>query len=106
MRRRLRRPDKPGRVSSGAGPHGLAARPAGGDRALARRVERIRRALYDLYGDLEYFTSSPAEHRERLRQGLDWPDVGHITSLLRSLSEEKRFAEWLSFNTFAREKTA
>jgi hypothetical protein len=54
--------------------------------------------LYDLYGDLEYFKSSPVEHREALRKGLDWPDVGHITSLTRSLAEEDRFADWLRFN--------
>ena len=71
---------------------------ADGRSALEERIGRIRRALYDLYGDLEYFKSSPVEHREALRQGLDWPDVGHITSLTRSLAEEGRFADWLRFN--------
>ena len=66
--------------------------------ALEERIGRIRRALYDLYGDLEYFKSSPLEHRERLRRALSWPDVGHITSLVRALAEEDRFAEWLRFN--------
>ena len=71
---------------------------ADSDAALRRRIERTRRALYDLYGNLEYFKSSPVEHREALRRGLDWPDVGHITSLARSLAEEDRFADWLRFN--------
>lgn len=65
---------------------------------LEARLERVRRALYGIYGDLRYFTTSPASHRERLRQKLDWPDVGHITSLARSLVEEGRFADWVRFN--------
>ncbi len=94
----------PGRKDRPRGPQRGAAHkkkpPAkvDGDAALRRRIERIRRALYGLYGDLEYFKSSPVEHREALRRGLDWPDVGHITSLARSLAEEDRFADWLRFN--------
>ena len=80
---------RPGRGGSGK---------ADGRSALEKRIGRIRRTLYDLYGDLEYFKSSPVEHREALRQKLDWPDVGHITSLTRSLAEEGRFADWLKFN--------
>ena len=33
-----------------------------------------------------------------LREGLEWPDVGHITSMARALAEEERFADWVRFN--------
>ena len=79
-------------------PARVGSRRADGRSALEKRIGRIRRTLYDLYGDLEYFKSSPVEHREALRQRLDWADVGHITSLTRSLAEEGRFADWLKFN--------
>ncbi len=69
---------------------------------LARRVERVRRGLYELYDDLGYFLAAPPEHRERLRRKLDWPDVGHITSLARALAEEERFAEWARFNRYTK----
>jgi hypothetical protein len=65
---------------------------------LSERLERVRGALYELYGDLRYFAACPPAHRARLRREIDWPDVGHITSLARSLSEEERFADWIRFN--------
>ncbi len=65
---------------------------------LGRRIERVRRGLYGLYDDLCYFKTCPPAHRERLRRELDWPDVGHITSLARALAEEERFSEWVRFN--------
>ena len=72
------------------------------ERGLERRLERIRRGLYEVYRDLRYFTTSPVEHRERLRRAIHWPDVGHITSLARALVEEQRFAEWVRFNGLVR----
>ena len=65
---------------------------------LRERLERVRGSLYELYGDLRYDAACPPGHRARLRQEIDWPDVGHITSLARSLSEEERFADWIRFN--------
>jgi hypothetical protein len=69
---------------------------------LAARVERVRRALYDLYSELEYFIGSSTEHRAQLRETISWPDVGHITSLARALSEEDRFTEWARFNRYVK----
>ena len=68
------------------------------DAALKERIARVRQGLYELHSDLVYFVSSPAEHREKLRESLEWPDVGYITSLARALSEEERFADWVRFN--------
>jgi len=68
------------------------------DAALKERIARVRQGLYGLHSDLVYFVSSPAEDRERLRDSLEWPDVGYITSLARALSEEERFADWVRFN--------
>jgi hypothetical protein len=93
-KRGCRPPVKPRLVP---GPRGRARRPDTG-RELERRLARIRRSLYALYGDLRYFVASPPEHRERLRDGIDWPDVGHITSLARALAEEERLSDWMRFN--------
>ncbi|MHC4506176.1 MAG: hypothetical protein ACYTFI_23015 [Planctomycetota bacterium] len=65
---------------------------------LRERLERVRGSLYELYGHLRYFAECPPAHRARLRREIDWPDVGHITSLARSLAEEERFADWVRFN--------
>jgi hypothetical protein len=62
----------------------------------------VRRGLYELHSDLAYFVTSPAGHRDRLREALEWPDVGHITSLARALVEEERFADWVRFNRYVR----
>ncbi|MHC5053457.1 MAG: hypothetical protein ACYTKD_01930 [Planctomycetota bacterium] len=70
--------------------------------ALAERIARVRRGLYELHSDLVYFVTSPAEHRDRLRHSLEWPDVGHITSLARALVEEERFADWVRFNRYVK----
>lgn len=75
---------------------------ADADAALAERIARVRRGLYELHSDLVYFVTSPEEHRERLRDALEWPDVGHITSLARALAEEQRFADWARFNGYVR----
>jgi len=66
--------------------------------ALKKRIARVRQGLYELHSDLVYFMSSPAEHRDELRESLEWPDVGYITSLARALSEEERFSDWVRFN--------
>jgi len=71
---------------------------ADADAALKERIARVRQGLYELHSDLVYFASSPAEHREKLRESLEWPDVGYITSLARALSEEERFTDWVRFN--------
>ncbi len=70
--------------------------------ALAKRIARVRKSLYELHSDLVYFVTSPEEHRERLRETLEWPDVGHITSMARALSEEERFADWVRFNRYVK----
>ncbi len=70
--------------------------------ALAKRIARVRKSLYELHSDLVYFVTSPAEHREQLRHALEWPDVGHITSMARALSEEERFADWVRFNRYVK----
>jgi hypothetical protein len=70
--------------------------------ALADRLARVRRSLYELHSDLVYFVTSPAEHREELRKTLEWPDVGHITSMARALSEEERFTDWVRFNRYVK----
>ena len=71
----------------------------GPPRVLRDRIERIRRPLYGLYDEARYFLDSEPEERAGLRAGLDWPEVGHITSLLRALAEEERFSDWARFNS-------
>jgi len=75
-------------------------RPKDSPEELSARIERIERGLYDLYDELQYFIASGADHRDRLRDRLSWPDVGHITSLARALAEEDRFEEWAKFNRY------
>ncbi|MHC4251675.1 MAG: hypothetical protein ACYS9X_21345 [Planctomycetota bacterium] len=84
---------RPGRAKRGE---------ADADAALEERLARVRRGLYELHSDLVYFVTSPAEHRDRLREALEWPDVGHITSLARALVEEDRFADWVRFNRYVK----
>ncbi len=93
--RRLRH-DKNGRRRIGV--HRRASAVALPSADLRQRIERVRRGLYGLYADLCYFKTCPPAHRERLRLELDWPDVGHITSLARALAEEERFSDWVRFN--------
>jgi hypothetical protein len=69
---------------------------------LDARIQRIERQLYGLYDDLQYFIASDEDHRGRLRSKISWPDVGHITSLARALSEEDRFNEWVRFNRYVK----
>ena len=83
-------------------PRKVRARREDGAAELDARIERVARNLYDLYADLRYFVVSPPEHRARLRARLSWPDVGHITSLARSLAEEDRFSEWIRFNRYVK----
>jgi hypothetical protein len=83
-------------------PRKLRSRRTDTNAELDARIERIAGNLYDLYADLRYFIASSAAHRERLRARLSWPDVGHITSLMRSLAEEDRFNEWVRFNRYVK----
>jgi len=75
-------------------------RPKDSSEELAARIERVERGLYALYEELQYFIASGTDHRDRLRDRLSWPDVGHITSLARALAEEDRFEEWAKFNRY------
>jgi hypothetical protein len=74
------------------------SRPAGTAAALEERIARVRRGLYELHSDLVYFMTSPVDEREKLRDALEWPDVGYVTSLARALAEEDRFSDWVRFN--------
>jgi hypothetical protein len=61
----------------------------------------VRELVYELYGELRHFARGSPSDRERLRNELDWPDVGHVTSMIRALAEEDRFADWARFNGYS-----
>ena len=103
MARRKRNADpKSPRLEVVPRPRRARRRKPDAEAALKKRLDRVRRGLYELHSDLAYFVTSPAEHRERLRDALEWPDVGHITSLVRALAEEDRFADWVRFNRYVK----
>jgi len=64
------------------------------------KAEVIKRLLFILNEELEYFKNGKAEERDLLRNILSGPDVGYITALLDSIFEEERFKDWLIMNTY------
>ena len=101
-RRKRARSSEPPRLEVVPRPRRVRRRKPDGAAGLEKRLERVRRSLYELHRDLVYFVTSPEGHRERLREALEWPDVGHITSLARALAEEQRFADWVRFNRYTK----
>lgn len=67
---------------------------------LGELAKRIRDNLYDIYDALQPFVDSSSDERDFLRQQLNFPDVGHITGLLRALASEERFQTWLKMNSY------
>ncbi len=100
-RKRARRSEGP-RLEVVPRPRRAKRGKADADAALEERIARVRRGLYELHSDLVYFMTSPMEERQKLRDALEWPDVGHITSLARALAEEDRFADWVRFNRYVK----
>ena len=91
---------KPWQLVLGGKPKRSEKKKADSRKELVARLERVRNGLYSLYADLSYFETGPPDHRELLRERLNWPDVGHITSLARALAEEDRFCDWVRFNGY------
>jgi len=79
----------------------LSADAQAGGRQAAATAERIREEFTSLDADLARFVGCPREERDALREALDWPRVGRVTSLARALCDESRFEEWARFNRAA-----
>jgi len=64
------------------------------------KSEIVKRLLFILNEELEYFKNGKTEERDLLRNILSGHDVGYITALLDSIFDEERFKNWLIMNTY------
>jgi len=75
----------------------LLARPSASD--VVARVQAVEDTIYTLNDELEFFKEGSLHSRKILRQRLNGPDVGYVTTLLKALFDEEKFQNWLAMTT-------
>lgn len=76
----------------------LLSRPSASD--VVAHVQAVEDSLYTLNNELEFFKEGSPHSRKILRQRLNGPDVGYVTTLLKALFDEEKFQNWLAMTTY------
>ena len=76
----------------------LLSRPSTSD--IVARVQAVEDTLYTLNDELQFFKEGSPHCRKILRQRLNGPDVGYVTTLLKALFDEEKFQNWLAMTTY------
>lgn len=63
-------------------------------------AQAVEDTLYALNDELEFFKEGSPHSRKILRQRLNGPDVGYVTTLLKALFDEEKFQNWLAMTTY------
>ena len=64
------------------------------------RINNIKRLLYLLGEELNFFKSSTENDRHLLKQRIPAMDVGYVVSFLRAVYDEDAFQDWLFFSDY------
>ena len=67
---------------------------------VVARVQAVEDTLYTLNDELQFFKEGSPHSRKILRQRLNGPDVGYVTTLLKALFDEEKFQNWLAMTTY------
>jgi len=67
---------------------------------VVAHVQAVEETFYALNDELEFFKEGSLHSRKILRQRLNGPDVGYVTTLLKALFDEEKFQNWLAMTTY------